>query len=403
MVPSTVTRVPRPFTRYIFKLGGFSSNTANSNGFQSSIRRGLAFTRAKSTLATPLPSISSTRRAISNLDGSLSYNQAFSKASRILDTQRVPTERDIREAFMICEQLAEKVDEPQVDGSSAKIHATSALLSLRRNEFQREPTDPASNASQAAEKISKLAFDIVAAPHTFITSKLLAMYVRIQTTLGFPQSFPRVFDLYTTKAIPQAGTSPIRYKEANMKSATAAVPTHLAYAALDSAIEARDLPLCLSIVETTARTPAFKRAKFVRYALLPVTALSLSPLAAYTLAVQLSKLPLFQSTMEPQAVISMITAGFMAYIVFTTMLGVVAVTTSNDQMERITWISGTPLVERWMREDERAMTDRIAMAWGFQERAKRGDEEGEEWNFLRQWAFSKGMLLDKPELMQGME
>jgi hypothetical protein len=55
-----------------------------------------------------------------------------------------------------------------------------------------------------------------------------------------------------------------------------------------------------------------------------------------------------------------------------------------------------------MREDERAALDRIACAWGFKEIWKRGDEEGDEWEGLRQWVLLRGMVLDKPDLMHGM-
>lgn len=56
-----------------------------------------------------------------------------------------------------------------------------------------------------------------------------------------------------------------------------------------------------------------------------------------------------------------------------------------------------------MREDERAMVDRIAIAWGFKDKKKRGEEEGEEWEWLREWAGRRAMILDAAELMEGME
>lgn len=81
----------------------------------------------------------------------------------------------------------------------------------------------------------------------------------------------------------------------------------------------------------------------------------------------------------------------------------VALMTSNDQMVRVTWIAGTPLRQRWLREEERAALDRVAQAWGFEEPNKRGFEEGDEWELLREVANRKGMYLDNPKLMEGME
>lgn len=95
--------------------------------------------------------------------------------------------------------------------------------------------------------------------------------------------------------------------------------------------------------------------------------------------------------------------GILSYVVFTATIGVVAVTTSNDQMNRVTWATGLPLRERWMREEERAAIDRVASAWGFKETERRGEEEGEEWDALREWIGQRGMVLDRVELMDGME
>ena len=107
--------------------------------------------------------------------------------------------------------------------------------------------------------------------------------------------------------------------------------------------------------------------------------------------------------MDHQTFTNICFAGILAYVYFTATIGYVAVTTANDQMDRITWIVGTPLRERWLREEERALVDQVACAWGFQDKSKRGEEEGEEWEALREWALMRGMILDRPELMEGME
>lgn len=84
-------------------------------------------------------------------------------------------------------------------------------------------------------------------------------------------------------------------------------------------------------------------------------------------------------------------------------IGYVALTTRNDQMERVTWVIGLPLWERWVREDERAACDAVAQAWGFRERGRWGEEEGEKWEMLKEWLGIRGMVLDKVGLMEGME
>jgi len=83
--------------------------------------------------------------------------------------------------------------------------------------------------------------------------------------------------------------------------------------------------------------------------------------------------------------------------------GYIAITTYNDHMERVTWIPGMPLRNRWLREDERAAADKVALAWGFKERERRGEEEGEDWDLLRTWCGYRGMILDATHLMEGME
>jgi len=84
-------------------------------------------------------------------------------------------------------------------------------------------------------------------------------------------------------------------------------------------------------------------------------------------------------------------------------IGFIALTTANDQMERVTWAKGMPLRERWLREEERAAIDKVAMSFGFSESEKRGDEEGPEWEEFKEWCGVRGMVVDAVELMDGME
>jgi hypothetical protein len=96
-------------------------------------------------------------------------------------------------------------------------------------------------------------------------------------------------------------------------------------------------------------------------------------------------------------------SAIMAYVVFTSTMGVVALTTANDHMNRVVWIPGRPLRQRWLREEERAALDRVAAAWGFKDPLMRGQEEGEDWETLREILGMRGMILDKSDLMEGME
>jgi hypothetical protein len=84
-------------------------------------------------------------------------------------------------------------------------------------------------------------------------------------------------------------------------------------------------------------------------------------------------------------------------------IGGITVLTWNHHHDRVTWVSGTPGWERFRREDERAMFDRVAQAWGFKERERRGEETGDEWGFLREEIGVSGMELDHVHRMDGME
>ena len=107
--------------------------------------------------------------------------------------------------------------------------------------------------------------------------------------------------------------------------------------------------------------------------------------------------------LDPEVARNLTFAGVLTYLGATSTLGYIAVTTSNDQMRRVTWIDGTPLHERWIREDERALLDQVALRWGFQEKSRWGEEEGQDWDALREWIGVRGMILDRVSLMEGME
>lgn len=330
-------------------------------------------------------------------------------AASVVKSDTVPSEEALQRALKICEDLARSVAEPIESPetlSRLEKTPTSNLLSL--DEQSRTPTSspPPETLSRpppedhTVNSISSTAYKIVTDPKIFITPAILTTYIHTQSVLGRPESFPQIFDLYASKPIPQPGGLPIKYKDANSKRASSAVPLPLAHSALTAAIDAKDLPLCLSIIDTSVCTTAYKRSKILRHALLPFAGLALAPAAAYVLASQLAQ---YQHSMDHEMATNMAFVGIVAYVGFTATIGLVAIATANDQMDRITWAMGTPLRERWLREEERALVDRVAGAWGLQDVNKRGEEEGGEWEALREWALMRGMVLDKPELMEGME
>ena len=330
-------------------------------------------------------------------------------AASVVKSDAVPSELAVQHALNVCEDLARSVVEPNTSAETPprlEKTPTSNLLSLDEKPqapLSSSPTETVSRRvleDHAADSISSTAYSIITDPKVFITPALLVTYIYTQSILGRPRSFPRIFDLYASKPIPQPGRLPIKYKDANPKRASSAVPLVLAHTALTAAIEAKDLPLCLSIIDTSVCTTAYKRSKVLRRAFLPFSGLALAPAAAYVLAAQLSQ---YQHSMDHQLATNMAFVGILAYVGFTATIGFVAIATGNDQMDRITWAMGTPLRERWLREEERALVDRVAGAWGFQDENKKGEEEGGEWEALREWALMRGMVLDKPELMEGME
>lgn len=282
---------------------------------------------------------------------------------------------------------------------------TSTLLSLEEQQEdisllrENERLAP-SVREKLSGQVSGIAYSIVTDPKVFIAPAMLATYVSTQTLLGFPKTIPQVFVLYSSKPIPVLSQSQTRFKAPNLNKISSAISFATANMALDAAILSKDLPLCLDIINTSVCTTAFRRSKLFRRALLPFSVFALVPPAAYALA---SQFALYQDTMDPAMATNLAFAGILAYVGFTATIGIVAVTTANDQMDRITWATGTPLRERWLREEERALIDRIAGAWGFQEKSKRGEEEGKDWETLREWVGLRGMVLDRVELMEGME
>lgn len=323
---------------------------------------------------------------------------------KLVSSSSIPTEQEIQKALACCEVVADTLVDPadQALGSKDRSAASALLAVEERPATKSTPKSPkiSTAVQKYIDRLSSVAHSLLLHPTVFITPDVLQQYVNLQSRLKKPETFPSIFKLYASKPTPEEGSSPIKYKQQNPNKVANAVHIYVADTALQAAIETKQLRTAMEIVESTYATKAFRRNKFARKGLLPATGLAVAPVAAYAIASQLS---MYQSTMDQAMATNIAFAGILAYVGFTATIGVVAVTTANDQMDRVTWIQGMPLRERWIREDERAAIDRIAGAWGFRETWRRGEEEGEEWDALREWIGRKGMILDRTELMEGME
>jgi hypothetical protein len=295
------------------------------------------------------------------------------------------------------DHVAGGIESPQSSPSSQQQQTAASALLGSVNARQ----SPASiTRISLLTHISTRAEGLLRDPSVFITAPILKSYVELQSLLHQPSSFPDIFNLYANKPVPTLTNGDLIFSPASPDKVSAAVDTNTANLALASATSAHDLGLAIDIITTTLCTTAFKRAKILRRAAIPMFGLGIAPIAAYSLSGLFSN---YQNTMDPQLATGIAFAGIMTYVSAVSMVGYVAVTTANDQMDRVTWAQGVPLWERWVREEERAAVDAVAQAWGFTEVEKRGDEEGEEWEALREWVGVRGMVLDKVSLMEGME
>ena len=332
------------------------------------------------------------------------HNRIFELTTSALrpDDGKLPTEQRILYVLEQLDAIADGlIDEKAIinakkQRAEQETTATSALLgSVNARSY------PAFISKAALlNLISEKAEEIVRHPNVFITPAVLKAYVDLQSILHQPSSFPDIFALYASKPNPKESNNAISYTPATPNAPSAAVDTDTANTALNAAIYSHNLPLCLDIIRTTFSTPSYKRAKLIKRALVPSGILAATPLLAYTASLQFS---LFQTTMDPSYATGIAFAGIMTYTSVVGTLGYIVITTTNDQMDRVTWAKGVPLWERWVREEERAALDQVAGSWGFKSLEKRGEEEGTEWEGLREEVGARGMVLDRAELMEGME
>ena len=332
------------------------------------------------------------------------------KAKKIGNSTTVPDKLDVLELLEECLRFAQvivfgRTEDNAASDTGGEDSPTSSLLDLDESPDGTVEVSSSSNLTKvfrenASASLSQLVFNLLRDSKVFITPEMLQLYVRIQALLGKPEYLPEIFHLYATKPIPRPESSPITFRKPSPRSPKNAIPIELSDAALDAAIAKKDLPLALSVIETTVGAPAFRANKFLRKASAPAIALGVTPFCAYSAATALAN---WQNTYDVNIATYMAMAGIMAYVGTLATVGFVAVTTSNDQMERVVWQPGLKLRDRWLREEERLYFDRVAQAWGFKEKWRRGEEQGEDWEALREFCGRRQMVLDKTDLIEGME
>ncbi|ORY09091.1 hypothetical protein BCR34DRAFT_487852 [Clohesyomyces aquaticus] len=293
----------------------------------------------------------------------------------------------------------------QTRKSSPKASSAAAILSLDvhkpshgNGNSNGHKSSPAANTLPSPTYIQQLAESLLRHENVFLSPNALSAYIDLVKLIHRPRSIPDMFRLYATKPIPLAGTSPPRFSHPSPSSHKQAIPGPIAEKALSAAIAAKDLVLCLDVVDTTYCAPAFIRHKIVSKALPPVCGAALLPFGLWIIAEEFSH---YSGGIDPALFKMYSWVGLLTYVSCTGTLGFVALTTHNDHFDRVVWRPGMPLRDRWLREEERAAMDRIAGAWGFKEKWRRGDEEGEEWEGLKEFIALRGMWLDKPDLMEG--
>lgn len=242
--------------------------------------------------------------------------------------------------------------------------------------------------------VTELTNRLLSHPSVFLTPNILSSFVALQRLIKDPSPIPFIFHLYANKPVLGRQRQPSGHEAKN------AIPSTIADSALQLSLTSGDITMALDIIDTSFAAPAFRRSKVISRVLPSASIATVAPVAFWALADQMAH---WQDTVDYSVAVRYAFAGLMAYAGLTFSFGLMALATANDQMVRVTWIPGTPLRERWLREEERKALDMVAMAWGFNDAAKRGFEEGSEWDLLREVVGRKGMILDEPSLMDGMQ
>ncbi|KAG0155037.1 hypothetical protein PDIDSM_610 [Penicillium digitatum] len=312
-------------------------------------------------------------------------------ASTLHQSNTVASNEVVVELLHRCQRVAESLVSRERDqseeSSKGEGSAISSLLNLEEKQTasksKGKPKSSQHPDPRLTDSVSQIAVGLLKDEKVFISPEALASCTETLTLLRRAEHFPEIFQLYAYKPVPEEGSSPVKLLKANPKNWL----TWLLGPPSRS-------------IDNTFCAPAFHRAKIFKKAGVPIIGLTAAPAACYALA---SWAATFQNTMDPNVATGIAFAATLAYVGGTASMGILAITTANDQMERVVWIPGIPLRQRWLREEERAAMDRVAVAWGFTDPYMRGEEVGEEWESLREVIGMRGMILDKTELMEGMQ
>ncbi|KAE8391761.1 hypothetical protein BDV23DRAFT_152522 [Aspergillus alliaceus] len=344
---------------------------------------------------------SSTSETTTPIDLEDALRQITNYSAEVLRLDSVPSNESIVKLLQQCEEIAEALVHQDQDTTKKGDNEISNLLDLEEKSATKKPSKSTQIADpQLANSLSQITYDLLTNEKVFISPEALACYTKIQSLLKRAEHFPEIFYLYAHKPVPEENTSPVKFHKANPKDINSAIPTDLANMALDVAIEQRNLSLVLAIIDNTFCAPAFSRAKIFKKAAVPLGGIAAAPAACYAVASWAATL---QNTMDPSTATGIAFAASLAYVGGVSSVGILAITTANDQMERVTWLPGVPLRHRWLREEERAALDKVSLEWGFKDMYMRGEEEGEEWENLKEFIGMRGMILDKTDLMPGMQ
>ncbi|KAF3910668.1 hypothetical protein ABW21_db0206457 [Orbilia brochopaga] len=388
--------------------------------------------RYQSSEASKTNAISPPPTSLYSPEDTRSYDRLFKAINEKLflqttgDNPKIPRETEVILAFKALQRLAANYPatsaaKPQVS-KNPQSTLNDAILSLTggpngngassgsQKPDKNLPPEPIQQSQETieAEKEAKLnapvhplmdvAYHIAIHPYIFISPKVLTEYIKLATILKDPATLPSIFKLYANKPVLQDPLKPAR--RPNPNAAKNAIAYDSAKAALQVAIAAKNMPIALDLIDSSVGTRAWCRRKLITQVIPFTTITSAIPVGLYKLSDYLAQ---FQEQWLHEKAVMYAFIGFMTYYLCTGSLGMIALLTWNDHMIRVNWIPGVYMRERWFMEEQRALTDRVAMAWGYQEPFKRGLESGWEWEMLRHWAGVRGMIIDSSEMVEGRE
>ncbi|TQV98535.1 hypothetical protein IF1G_02615 [Cordyceps javanica] len=311
----------------------------------------------------------------------------------------IPAKQLTAAALQSCLRAATAMH-PQLKRAESQSKASTSRLASLNGERTGSKVPIDNRIAEATNRISHAAWNIISNPNVEMTPDFLETYVRIQNQLGRAESLPAVFELYAKKSKPVVKNGIVEYQRTNPNAASRAVETAVVNMALQTAIDSKNLDASLGIIEAGFCVPAFKRAKLIKHGTAPAIGLMTLPFGIIGLSTAYAAY--WQNTMDVTTATAIGAAGISGYLFVVGSLGMIAKLSHKDQMKRVTWTPGTPLRYRWMREEERAALDKVALAWGFKEPWRHGEESGADWEGLREYMGYRQMLLDRVEFMDGM-